>query len=72
MNIALLKAAGTSGLLLVALSAPSLRRVRRRRAGAGPVPGLGSPATLRADAVTPASVSDVRVVPGPATQPIGT
>ena len=67
MNTALRKAACTSGLLLVALSASSPPAGAATPAGAWPVPGLGSPATLRGDAG--ASVSDVRVVPGPATQP---
>lgn len=74
MNIALLRAACTSGLLLVALSAISPPASAATPAGAWPVPGLGSPATVRADAggTSSASVSDVRVVPGPATQPSGT
>ena len=69
MNIALLKAACASGLLLVALSAlasttaamgPSQAYQAPHQAppaGAWPVPGLGSPATVRADAGGTASVS---------------
>jgi hypothetical protein len=57
MNIALLKAACASGLLLVALSAISPPAGAVTPAGAWPVPGLGSPATVRAHAGGTASVS---------------
>jgi hypothetical protein len=54
MNIALLKAACTSGLLLVALSAFSPPAgAATAPAGAWPVPGLGSPATVRGDGRSP-------------------
>ena len=55
MNIALLKAACTSGLLLVALalSASSPPAGAATPPSAWPVPGLGSPATVRGDGRLP-------------------
>jgi hypothetical protein len=63
MNIAPLRAASSTGLVLIALSAFSPPAgAATPTAGAWPVPGLGSPATVRADAggTSGASASDVQ------------
>jgi hypothetical protein len=80
MNITQLKTACVCGLLLIALSAlPSpagaevAASTRGRSPGSTwPVPGLGSPATVRG--AVSVGRSDVRVAPAlaPATQPGGT
>jgi hypothetical protein len=60
MTIALFRAARVTGLVLVALSAFSTAAgAATPPAGAWPVPGLGSPATVRADAggISTSSVS---------------
>lgn len=58
MNIAPLRAACTSGLLLLALTASTPTAGAATPAGAWPVPGLGSPTTLGGGQRSPAARHD--------------